>query len=200
MTVSAASSSSFGSELAALLIQNEATQSEAAHADRDVARSRYLADANAQIGKLHEAAAATEQGALASAALAVAGGLVQMGAAGAQYTYDTDKAGVCERSASTEIKDRLASEALNATTSQIAGKMLGDCAAPVKAFLGDAAAARDQADAKTYETLGEQAKWQASDAGTTIDKTDRVGDRILDLVQSLQHDQSSANNAVIGRI
>jgi len=200
MSIASTNVSSFASELATLLIETENSQSDAAHSERDAARSHYLADANAQIQKLHDAADATEAGALTSGALTMAGGALQIGAASAQFTYDTDKASVCELSASTDVKQRLASEAFNAGFLQTSGKLLGDCAAPVKAFLGDAAAARDQADAKTYETLGEQAQWQMSDASASIDKASKVGDKILDVVQSLQHDQAASNNAVIGRI
>jgi hypothetical protein len=78
--------------------------------------------------------------------------------------------------------------------------VLADLAAPAKTLIGDVPQENDEANAKEFATLAEQAKWQADDASTSLDKVDKLGDKILDLVQSLNQAQDSATNAVIGRI
>lgn len=45
-----------------------------------------------------------------------------------------------------------------------------------------------------------QAKWQAGDASTSIDKANKAVDKYLDLLQGIQRDEHGANNAIIGRI
>jgi len=58
----------------------------------------------------------------------------------------------------------------------------------------------DQAVAKHHETLAEQARWEASDAGDTINKADKRGDNELQILQGIQNDEHSSTNAIIGRI
>ena len=172
-TISNAGASGFASELAVLLIENETNQSETSRMQRDAARQEVLNQAAEQVAALHDAADATMYGAVVGAAFSVAGGAFQIGAA----TSDSCKAKVLGAIANTS--DRLA--------------------APADA-LGKGTAERYQAEAKRHETFAEQAKWQSSDASTSIDKADKQGDKVLDLLQGIQRDQNSSNNSIIGRI
>jgi hypothetical protein len=79
-------------------------------------------------------------------------------------------------------------------------KGFSDLATPASTIAFGAAAENDKAQATRAETLSEQAKWQAGDASSEIDKTNAIGGKILDTVQSLNQDQNAAANAVIGRI
>jgi hypothetical protein len=190
--ISTSSVTGFASELAALLIENEASQADADRAQRDAARGAFLHDAEQQVNALHAAADATEAGALLSGTLAVAGGACEVGASIAKF--DADSASLAGDKASA------VSDARTASILQSLGKTSSQLAAPAKAIIGDAAADDDRAQAKQFETLAEQAKWQAGDASTELDHTDKLGDKILDIVQSLQQAQAAATNAVIGRI
>jgi hypothetical protein len=178
--ISTTSVSSFATELAALLIQNETTQSDADRASRDAARAAYLEDAQHQIDALHAAADALETGAFASAALSIAGSACSVGA-----TIEKFDAGGCTS---------------DSALLENGGKLCADLAPFANTVTGDVPQKHLEADAKRFETLAEQAKWQASDASSEIDKADRLGAKLLDIVQSLNQAQDSATNAVIGRI
>jgi len=189
--ISGSSVTSFAAQLAELLIQNETVQAEADRSQRDAARAAYLSNAQAQVEALHAAADATEIGALAGAAFSIAGGACAIGAAECKFDAQT-----------TARSDTLtiAGHTREANYLQSASKGFCDLAGPAKALIGDGPAEHGKAEAKRFETLAEQQKWQASDASTEIDKTNRLGDKLLDLVQSLNQAQDSATNAVIGRI
>jgi hypothetical protein len=190
--ISSASASSFASELAVLLVENESNQSEAARIQRDAARQEFLDQSAKQVAALHDAADATTNGALVSAAFSVAGGACQIGAASAQYKVDNLKAtdGSCVDEASYQLKASVLG-ALASTSDKLA--------APADALF-KGTAERYQAEAKRHETLGEQAKWQSSDASSSIDKADKQSDKVLDLLQGIQRDQNSSTNSIIGRI
>jgi len=173
---------SFATELAELLIQNEAMQSQVDRAQRDAARAAFLHDAQAQVAALHDAANATEMGAFVSGALTVAGGACEIGSITAQ----------CASEAGSSDSDARALQSL--------GKTYSALAAPAKAIIGDAPAEHARAEAKQFETLGEQAKWQAGDATTQIDQADKLADKLLGVVQSINQGEDAATNAVIGRI
>lgn len=189
--ISATSVTSFATELAELLIQNETVQSDADRTTRDAARNTYLKDAQEQENALHAAAAATESGALMGAAFNIAGDGLAMGAA-----YDRFDASTANPSDSAKI----AADTRDASVLQGLGASFKDLSGVANSVGGGRQAEDDRADAKRFETQAEQAKWQASDATTEIDKTDKLGDKILDIVQSLNQAQDSAANAVIGRI
>jgi hypothetical protein len=189
--ISSSSVTSFATEIAELLIQNETVQSDSDSTQRDAARATYLADAQKQIDALHDAASSTETGALVGAAFSVASGSCAIGATALSFAAQTTNK--CDTLT-------IVTEARNASYLQSSSKAFSDLAGPAKALIGDVPADDDKADAKHYEMLAEQAKWQASDATTDIDKADKLGDKILDIVQSLNQAQDSATNAVIGRI
>ena len=193
MTQAIASSSvtSFASEIAELLIQNEAVQTDSDSTQRDAARAEYLADAQKQVDALHDAASDTEMGAFVGAAFSLAGAACSWGAASAKFDAETTKP--CDTLT-------IAKDMRDAGYFQGASAGFQALSAPATSLGGGRAADDDRADAKHYETLAEQAKWQASDATTDIDKADKLGDKILDIVQSLNQAQDSATNAVIGRI
>jgi len=178
--ISTTSVSSFATELAALVIQNETTQSDADRAARDAARATYLEDAQHQVDALHAAADAVETGAFTGAALSIASCACSFSA-----TIEKFDANGCT-SDSAQLEN--------------ASKLCGDLAPFAKTITGDVPEKHLEADAKRFETLAEQAKWQASDASSEIDKADRLGAKLLDIVQSLNQAQDSATNAVIGRI
>jgi len=190
--ISTSSATSFASELAALLIENETSQADADSAARDAARTAFLHDAQQQVNALHAAADATETGALFSGALTVAGGACEVGASISKFDADSASLAGDKVSAASDAETASILQSLGQTSSQFAG--------PAKAIVGDAAADDDRAQAKQFETLAEQAKWQAGDASTELDHADKLGDKILDIVQSLQQAQAAATNAVIGRI
>ena len=181
---STGSVTSFATEIAELLIQNETTQSDADRVQRDAARVAYLQDAQNQVDALHAAANAVEEGALLGATFSIASSGCSIGAT--VDKFDSDDGSSC---------DTVESGILSSL-----GKGCSDVAPLVKGLCGDAPQKHEEANAKHFETLAEQAKWQASDAGTEIDKADKLGDKILDIVQSLNQAQDSAANAVIGRI
>jgi len=190
--ISGANVSGFASELAVLLIENETNQADSARLERDAARQSFLDQAQQQVDALHEAANATMAGALVSASLSVAGGACLVGAASYQFQANMGvaaDAGPLAISANKYNADVLSALA---TTGKLAD--------PLKALIGDSTAAHYQAEAKHHEILGEQAKWQASDASSALDKADKQGDKVLDLLAGIQRDQNSATNAVIGRI
>lgn len=188
--ISSTNVTSFATELAALLIQNEDTQSDAARATRDAARATFLDDSQHQVDALHAAADATEQGALTGAVFSVAAGACSIGAASYKFDAETDG---CDKLAAASDCESASDLGTLAGTSSAIGKF-------AQTSLGEVQSQHDQASAKHFETLAAQAKWQADDASTTINKTDTLGAKILDIVQSLNQDQSSATNAVIGRI
>jgi hypothetical protein len=189
--ISTTGATSFATELAELLIQNETTQSDADRATRDAARATFLQDSQHQVDALHAAASAMESGALAGAAFSIAGDACAIGAT--SYQYDAATTDPCD-------KATIASDTANASYLQDASKIYTQFAATAKTLAGDVPQQNDEADAKHFETLAEQAKWQASDASTSIDNADRLGGKIMDIVQSLNEAQDSATNAVIGRI
>ncbi|HEY0465057.1 MAG TPA: hypothetical protein VGC79_12645, partial [Polyangiaceae bacterium] len=76
----------------------------------------------------------------------------------------------------------------------------GELAAPLKSLVGDSTAELFQAEAKRFETLTEQAKWEAGDASASIDQAERRGDKVLDVLQGIQNDTNSSASAIIGRI
>lgn len=190
--ISSANASGFASELAVLLLENESNQAECARQTRDAAREDVLSNAQHQIDALHSAADATMDSAFVSAALTVTAGACEFAAASSQYDVDEAKAkGGCAI--------EIASDQFDATVlSKIAGasSSLGGIAGSFGKGLDE----HYQADAKHYEIMADQAKWQASDASSSLDKADRQGDKVLDAVQSIQRDQNASNNAIIGRI
>ena len=168
---------SFTSDLAELLLQVETNQSESARLQRDSARESYLENAQQQVEALHDAADATRAGAYTAAALSFASGAFSVGSASLNSTDGFDA----------KLLGSLA-------------KTTGELAAPLKSLVGDSTAEDFRAQAKYFETRAEQAKWEASDASTAIDKAERRGDKVLDSLQGIQSDRNSANNTVIGRI
>jgi len=191
--IPSAGSASFAGELAVLLIEKESTQAEFAEQQRDVAREAFLNNAQHQVDALHDAATATMTGALVGASLSIVGGACQIGAAGFQYEVDAGKAyGGCAR--------EIASNQLNASILADLGQASFKMSEPTRMLVGDSTAARFQAEAKRHETLAEQARWQASDASSAIDKADKRGDKVLDLLQSIQQSENSSANTIIGRI
>jgi len=191
--ISGNNATSYVGELATLLIQIETNQSESSRLERDAARQTYLDDAQQQVDALHAAADATRTGAYLSAALTVASGGLSIASAASQFDAEVGKA-TCGNSLA------VASDELDAKVFGAAAKASGDLAAPVKSFIGDSTAEDFQAEAKRFEALGEQAKWQASDASASADRADRLGDKVLDLLQGIQSDTKSAASAIIGRI
>jgi hypothetical protein len=189
--ISNGSVTSFATALAELLIQNETNQSDADRVQRDAARATYLQDAQHQVDALHAAAGAAEAGALMGAAFNIAGAGLSIGAA--DYTFDAETTNKCD-------VVTIASDTRDASTFQALSQGFSKLAPFADSLGGGRETDDDKANAKQYETLAEQAKWQASDAVTEIDKADKLGDKILDIVQSLNQAQDSATNAVIGRI
>jgi len=178
--ISTTSVSSFATELAELVIQNETTQSDADRATRDAARAAYLEDAQHQVDALHAAADAMETGAFISAAFSIAGSACSFSATVEKFDVD----GCASKTAQLENSS----------------KLCGELAPIAKTVTGDTPQKHLEADAKRFETLAERAKWQASDASSEIDKAYQLGAKLLDIVQSLNQAQDSATNAVIGRI
>ncbi|HET7546050.1 MAG TPA: hypothetical protein VFK05_39545 [Polyangiaceae bacterium] len=191
--MSGAGSSSAAGELAALLIERESAQADSAKQDREAARRAFLGEAQQQVDALNEAAAATLTGAALGASLTVAGGAFQIGAATFQYDVDMGKAHGAPATA-------IATNELEASIRGDVGDTFAKLAEPGKALVGDSTAARYQAEAKHHETLAEQAKWQADDASATLDKADKRGDKVLDLLQGIQQEDQSSAQAIIGRI
>jgi len=189
--ISFASATSFATELAELLIQNETSQTDADRAQRDAARATFLKDAQQQVDELHEAASATEMGALASGISSVLAGACAIGATEAKFQAETTSP--CD--SETIARDNRTASILGSVS-----KGFSDLGAPVKTMVFDTAVESHKAEATRFETLSEQAKWQAGDASSEIDKTNALGSKILDTVQSLNQDQNAAANAVIGRI
>ncbi|MEI9954017.1 MAG: hypothetical protein WDO74_34825 [Pseudomonadota bacterium] len=190
--ISSANVSGFAAELAALLIENDANQAESSRIQRDLARASYLEQAQQQVNELHAAADAMSKGALLSASLTIAGGACQIGAASYQFKADIGPAkGSC-----------LAEVATNKRTASVLGAIgnaSSTLADPLKTIIGDSTAERHRAEAKRHETLAAQAQWQASDASTELDRSNRRADKLLDSVQEIQRD-NSATNALIGRL
>jgi hypothetical protein len=181
------------SDLAVLLIESEDTQAESAKLQRDAARQSFLDNAQQQVDALHDAASATMTGAFIGASLSIAGGACQIGAASFQYDVDMGKA-------HNDCLSEIASNQLNANIYGDMGQISAKLADPTKSIVGDSTAEGFQAEAKRHETLAEQAKWQASDASTAIDKAEKRGDKLLDSLQGIQQDENSSANAIIGRI
>jgi hypothetical protein len=194
----------FASELAQLLLETESAQSDSARLQQDAARQEFLTDANKQIAALHQAADDAEHGAWASAAFAAAGSACAMFGALDKFKAETDAASLCGADPATTdvhgLHSFIASESTAATLFADGGQLLNGLAAPAKSLLGDAPAAHATASAKYFETLSENAKWLEGDASTEIDNAAKQGDKILDLLQGINQDQNSANNALIGRI
>jgi hypothetical protein len=188
--IPSSSVTSFATELAELLIQNEATQSDSDRSTRDAARATFLQDSQHQVDALNAAADATEQGALTGAVFSVAAGACSIGAASYKFDADTDG---CDKIATASDSESASDLGTLGGTYSAMGKF-------EQTYVGEGQSQHDQASAKHFETLAEQAKWQADDATTEINKADALGGKIMDIVQSLNQDQNSATNAVIGRI
>jgi hypothetical protein len=188
--IPSSSATSFGTELAELLIQNEAAQSDADRTQRDAARATFLQDSQHQVEALNAAADATEQGALTGAVFSVAAGACSIAAASYKFDAETDG---CDKLATASDSESASDLGTLSGTLSTMGKF-------EQTWLGEGHAQHDQANAKRFETQAEQAKWQGDDATTELNKTDALGGKILDIVQSLNQDQNSATNAVIGRI
>ncbi len=187
--IAASSATGFAAELAELLIQTESVQSDSARQQRDAARSDFLHEAENQVKALHEAADDVRTGAWASAAMAVASSACTIVGSVEQFKAETAGSETCG-----------AADKALATRWTAIGVGLEKLADPTKALAGDAPAADANAKAKLFETLAEKAKWVSSDASDEIAKAAKLGDKILDLLQGINQDQSSANNALIGRI
>lgn len=187
--ISTASVTSFATDLAELLIENEAVQSDADRSTRDAAREMFLKDAQAQVDALHAAASAAERGALWGAAFTVLGSACAIGAADEKFQAST----TCDQATS-------ALDCKYANELSAAGSGFSALSTTASSVGGNREADDDKADAKHFETLAEKDKWQASDASTAIDKAAELGAKLLDIVQSLNQAQDSATNAVIGRI
>ncbi|HEY4105304.1 MAG TPA: hypothetical protein VGM44_15510 [Polyangiaceae bacterium] len=187
--ISTANTTDFASEIAALMVQNETTQEDSDRLTRDAARNAFLQNSQKQVDELHAAAAATETGALVGAAFSIAGAGCSIGAASYSYDAETVDAGT------------LASrDKFDASVLQAAGSGFSGLSGQAVKIAGGRAADDDAAEAKRCEALAAESKWQADDASTAIDKADKTGDKIMDIVQSLNQDQNQANNAIIGRI
>ena len=187
--ISAPSATGFASELAELLLETETVQADSAHEQRDAARADFLHEAEAQVKALHEAADDMRSGAWASAAMTVASSACSIVGAVEQFKADTALTRHCG-----------AADQLLANKWSAMGKGLESLTAPTKTLVGDAPAADANANAKRFETLAEQAKWVSGDASDEIQKAAQLGDKILALLQGINQDQNSANNALIGRI
>jgi len=198
--ISNPSVTSFATELAELLVQSEAVESDSDRLQRSAARASFLENAQHQVDSLRAAAKATETGALISGGLSALGGLCEVGGAVFKYKAEMDSAGLCPGTVNADLSRKVAGEMRDANILHAVGNGLSGLAAPTKSLVGDATAMRDDADAKRFETLGEEARWQASDRSTAIDKRGELGDKLLDLVQDLEQAQSASANAVIGRI
>jgi hypothetical protein len=190
--ISTASATTFAGELAVLLIETDANRAESDRLQRDSARASFLENAQNQVDALHAAADATATGALVSAAFTIGSGAFAIGAANSQY--DADMAKAAGASSCT------AANQFDANLLTVYAKTYEALGTAGKAIVGDSVALDCQAEAKRYETLGAQAQWQASDAGSDLDKTDKRSDKVLDILQGIQRDQHTANNAIIGRI
>ena len=188
----------FATELAELLIQTESTQSDSANLQRDAARKDFLENAQHQVDALHAAADDVRSGAFASAAFTVAGAACSIAGAVDQYKADMGSSQLCALGPKTTPD--IANNTKWANIFGATGKGLDSLGGAMKTFVGDAAAADANANAKYFETLSEKAKWLASDASTEIDKVAQLGDKILDTLQGINQDQNAANNALIGRI
>ena len=191
--VAPAGGMSFASEIAVLLLENEANHAESSQAARDAAREEFLTRANEQVEALHAAADATKWGAVVSGGLSAVGGVCQI--AGAVDNCDAEIAKVGKgRPLEVAEQTKLGSiyTALGNTSNAFAE--------PLKTWVFDSTAMHREADAKHAETLAEQARWQAQDANSEIEKADRQANKVLDSLQSLNEAQNAANNALLGRI
>jgi hypothetical protein len=188
----------FATELAELMLQTESAQSDSARLQRDAARKEFLDDAQNQVKQLHDAASDITAGAFASAAFTLAGSACAIDSAFSQYEADKGSAALCAGGPKTTLQ--IASDTKAANIRGALGKGFDALGAPAKSLIGDAPAAEANADAKRFETLSEKAKWLAGDASTELDKAEKLEDKVLDLLQGINQDQNSANNALIGRI
>lgn len=207
-SISSTNAVGYSGELLALLLQNEDNQSESARLSRDAARQRFMDESQKQVDALHAAADATATGAAISAGMSIAGGACTIAGAFDEYDANTAKAqlsGLDCHSPSFQSDAQFLNQAfadahksaqLYGTVGDTASKLAG----PANAFLGTRVADDDQAIAKHHETLAEQARWEAGDASDTIDKADKRGDNELQILQSIQSDEHSSTNAIIGRI
>ncbi len=199
---------SFAGELAELLLNVESAQSDAATLARDAARKDFLAEAELQVDALHAAADDVRNGAWASAAFTVASSAFAIEGAVSQYDADMGAAQLsglnlrspCDRLTAVGLGESVASDGQAAKIAGALAKGFGELAPVAKSLVGDAAAQDANASAHYFETLAEKAKWLASDASREIDQVARQGDKLLEILQSLNQDQNSANNALIGRI
>jgi hypothetical protein len=191
-----------------LLLQNEDNQTQSARLSRDAARDSFMSESKMQIEALHAAADATASGAALSAAISIAGGACSVAGALDEYDANTAKAELSGLSCQspTYLEDsRVLNQAFadSHKSAQLWGASAnagGALAGPAKTLVGDCVAEGEQATAKHHETLAEQARWTAGDASETIDKAGKRSDSELQILQGIQNDEHSSNNAIIGRI
>jgi len=178
------------SELAELMIQNETNQEDSERLARDAARNAFLDNSNQQVAALNAAADASARGALFGAAFTIAGAACGIGA-----DVDSFDAETVDKGTSQACIDSFDASILRDTDKVFSG--LSQYASQLG---GGTESAHDTAEAKRFETRATAAKWQADDASASIDKADKLRDKIMDIVQGINQDQTSANNAIIGRI
>ena len=201
-TISPSNAVGFTSELAALLLQNEANQAESAHLQRDAARESFLRDAQSQVSELNAAAKATLTSALVSAGFSMVGSACAISGAVSQFKADTTSAGLDPKDFSCSAVDLRRIVAGEQKTAKIWNAIGATSTALAESttMIGQSIAGHDQAAAKRSELASAQAQWEASDASSAIDKATKQSDTILDTLQGIQRDQNASNNAIIGRI
>ena len=190
--ISTGDAATFAAEFAMLVMNTDESRSESDRLEREAARASYLENSQHQVDALHAAADATATGAFVGAAFTIGSGALAIEAAGSQYDADVAKsAGDCALQSASQY---------DANTLSAGAKLFSALGDSGKAIIGESASQDLQADAKHYETLAAQAQWEASDASSDMDQVEKRSDKALDTLQSIQRDQSAANNAIIGRI
>ena len=205
--ISGSGATSAYTELASLLVEMDSNQVESQQLQREQARDTYLAEAQQQVEALQSAANTTLAGGLVSAGFAVAGGVMQVDSACVQFDADMKEVAVkgLDCKSDTFKADVLflnAAKADDTKTARILGGLGESFSKSVQpaTMIADGIAQGSRAEAKRDEILAEQAKWQAGDASTSIDKGDKQIDKFLDLIQGMQRDANSSTNSIIGRI
>lgn len=161
--------------LAALLVESDADQAEAAQKERISARTARRAAAQRQIHQMRKAASDIAAGAFVNATFTVYGGMCQVDAAGMDAARDQTQ---------------------KATLSAV-GKMMSGCADPLGTIAGTAPSKYHDANAAEAKDRADDARAREEESRARENRIEQHTNRILEMIGELQSASRNAKNAVL---
>jgi len=167
-------------QLALLILENQDAQHDAAGADKQLARDRFIAASDREVAAMREEADDILLGAVAQAAVSITAATIQL--ADAADAPDVD---ACGR----EIQESPCAPIAAATSNALSQ--------PLGKVLGDSPAASDRADARRAGSDAQQARWQLDDANDAIGRAQARQDKAMDWLAAETANQASTETGII---